>query len=97
MADDIYAEQTEQIVEGSIDVGDEFQKALKQHLAGVPYAMQELTDMEYIMWFDGKMQSNPNWLPALLMFVEGGEHEYQRYLKARVRLMEKMYETAEAV
>lgn len=94
MSRDIYAEQTEQIVESSIDVGDEFQKALQNHLRGVPYAMQELTDLEYIMWFEGKMMSNPNWLPALLQFVEGGDHEYQRYLKARVRLLERMQEVA---
>lgn len=90
MSDDIYAEQTEQIVTGSIDYGDEFQKALEAHLKGVPYAMKELTDLEFVVWFEGKQRANPNWLPALIQFVEGGGHEYRRYLSARERLMEKM-------
>lgn len=88
---DIYSEEAENILRLSFDRADAESKSLRQYWGGTPYGHGELTDLEYVAWFEKKMSVNPNWAPAL-SFVDGGPHELRRYMQAKVRLTQMMTE-----
>lgn len=51
---------------------------IEVQLDGSNFGAHELTDEQFVLWFNEKMRADPNWARALV-FVQGGPEELHRY------------------
>lgn len=89
MRDDIYVALAEAVQDYSLSFADEFEDSLDEMWEGRPYGQKDLTDLQFMMWYEQMMGTNPNW-QAASMFTPDGPNMLKRYLSARTRLAQKM-------
>ena len=71
----------EQRVMEEIDgIAASFLTGIEVQLKGSNFGAHELTDDQFVIWFNEMMRSDPNWARALV-FVQGGPEELHRYAK----------------
>ena len=92
----IYREQTEQVIDMAFEPAKVTTEFLDGYWGGAQYAASDITDLEYVTWFEKKQIEDPDYVRAL-MFVPGGQREYQRYLKAKERLLVMVSEVDDGI
>ena len=74
------SEYLEDIIDRAVKIAEQKRKELRESLEGAPYGHRRPDDLEFLVWFEGKVKENPNWVRALL-FADGGKDALDRYAK----------------
>lgn len=70
----------ERVMEEIDGIAASFLAGMEVQLKGSNFGAHELSDEQFVMWFNEMMRADPNWARALV-FVQGGPEELHRYAK----------------